>query len=379
MDSQCDDSHRDRARAFAAEEVAVSATYRDHERRWDPGLFRRMGERGLLGATVPVEHGGSGLSAADLSQLLMAFGEGGTDAGLCLSWAAHTLGCAMPIAWFGDAAQRLCHLPALCRGEKVGAFAHAEPQIEGDRLGIGARAVRGGGGFVLNGEKTWVVNGAVADLFVVTARTDVERGKEGVSTFLIERATPGLRVSGPREIAGMRSAAVADITLRDCYVPSSALLGPEVAGWTQVVTRIVRWERALVGAAWVGVEGALLKHATARARERLDLGQPLSRSQAIRARLADLRIRHEHCKCILAQAAWAMDHDPETADRAAVTARLFIAKDAAQASRDALSIFGADGDPLAERIHRDALVFDQLSGGADRLRSVLAGSLFRLG
>lgn len=379
MDSHQEDSHRERARAFATEEVTASVAFRDRERNWDPKLFGRMGERGLLGATIPKEEGGAGLSAVDLTELMLGFGEGGRDAGLCLSWAAHTLGCAMSIAWFGDTEQRRRHLPALCRGESVGALAHAEPQMEGDRLGISAQAAPRAGGFLLNGQKTWVVNGAVADLFVVTARTDIERGKEGVSTFLIERGTPGLRVEAPRDLLGMRTAGVADITLSDCYVPASDLLGPERAGLTQVYTRVLRWERALLGAAWAGVGRALLDHATAHARERQDLGRPLSQSQAIRARLADMRIHQGLCESVLAHAAWSLERSPETSDRSAATARLLIAGGAARTTHDALSIFGAAGDPLTERLHRDALVFEQLDGGTDRLRSVLAGALFGLG
>lgn len=369
----------ERARAFAREEVAVSAAFRDQGLRWDAGLFRRMGEAGLLGATIPVEDGGSGLGAADLGRLFEGFGEGARDAGLSLAWGRHTLGCAMPIAWFGDTAQRRRYLPALCRGEFLGTVAHAEAQTPGDRVGVRARAVRRGGGWTLSGSKSWVVNGPVADLFLITASTDIERGKDGISAFLIEKGTPGLVLSPPLQTLGMRSAGIGALTLDDCYVPAEQLLGAASIGLTGVVGRIQCWERALLGAAWVGALLALLEHCVAHARERHDLGRPLSRSQAVRARLAEMKIRHELCRRLASRAAWRLDHAPDQADRDAAAARLFIAESAARSTRDALSIFGAAGDTFAERLHRDAMVFEQMDGGADRLRSVIAGSLLGLG
>ncbi len=123
----------------------------------------------------------------------------------------------------------------------------------------------------------------------------------------------------------------------------------------------------------------MLERVVAHVRERHDLGRRLSESQAIRARLADMKIRGELCQSLLARAAWALDHAPERSDRHAAVARLFIARGATFTTHEALSIFGAAGDPLAERLHRDALVFEQMDGGADRLRSVLAGALLGLG
>ncbi len=379
MDFRSEDTQVERARAFARGEAAVSAAFRDRESRWDAGLFRRMGEAGLLGATVPVADGGAGLGAAALSQLFEGFGEGGLDAGLSLSWAKHTLGCAMPLAWFGDAAQRASYLPALCRGESLGALAHAEAPAAGDPVGLRARALRRGGGFVLHGAKTWVVNAAVADLFLVTAATEPERGKEGVSAFLIERATPGLVVGPALQTLGMRGAGVATLTLGDCYVPASQLLGAESTGLTGTYARIQRWERALLGAAWVGATRALLGRAVAHARERHELGRPLAQSQAIRARLVEMKIRLELGSRLSARAAWLLERAPDKADREAASARLFIARSAAETTSDALSIFGVEGDAMAERLHRDAMVFERLDGGADRLRSVLAGALLGLG
>lgn len=379
MDFQSEESQFERARVFARDEVAVSAAFRDRESRWDPGLFSRMGAAGLLGATVPVEDGGSGLPAAALSQLLTGFGEGARDAGLALAWCKHTLGCAMPIAWFGDLAQRRRTLPALCRGESLGTVAHSEAQTEGDPVGIQTRATPRGGGFALRGSKTWVVNGAVADLFLITASTDPERGKDGISTFLVERGTPGLLPGPALQTLGMRSAGFATLTLDDCYVPARQLLGAASTGLTGVYARIQRWERALLGAAWLGAERALQEHCVAHAREGHGLGRRLSQSQSVRARLADMKIRHELCRCLSARAAWALDHAPERCDRDAAVAWLVVAQGAARTTHDALSILGPAGDPFVERLYRDAAVQEQMDGGMDRLRAIIAGSLLGLG
>jgi alkylation response protein AidB-like acyl-CoA dehydrogenase len=232
---------------------------------------------------------------------------------------------------------------------------------------------------VLHGVKTQVVNGPVADLFVITALTEPERGKEGISAFLVETGTPGLHLGPKLETFGMRSAPMADLHLEDCYVPEEQLMGPAAAGLTQIVRRVHRWERALSGSHWVGAQRALLDLCVAHARKHHEFGRSLKQSQALRSRLADAAIRLDLCRRLQARSAWLLDGPAARSDRDIASARLFLGRTVVQTTADALRVFGAEGHPVAQRMHRDATAFELLDGGTDQLRAVIAGSLLDLG
>ncbi|MFT3772371.1 MAG: acyl-CoA dehydrogenase family protein [Minicystis sp.] len=382
MDLDSHDEHRERARAFAEREVLGSVGARDRESRWDGALFRRLGDAGLLGAVVPRALGGGDLCASDVSRMLIGFGEGAGDAGLALAWTAHSFGCAAPIQRFGTEAQRQRYLSPLARGEWVGAFAHREPEAAADPIGIRTRAEKRGGRWILRGSKTWVVNGSIGDVFVVTAVTDPLRRKEGISTFLVERDAPGLVRGRRTETLGMRTAVISEITFDDCEVPEDSLLGPEGSGLLDVCPLVRRWERACLLAPWIGFMRTLLDQSIREARERFQLGKPVGHFQSTRATLADMRIRIELCQRIQARAAWQLDRGDSAGDRDIAVACLLLTHSVAQVTQDALRIHGAHGlevDRLTERLYRDAAVIGSLGEGIDVLRSVIAGSLLDLG
>lgn len=376
------DEHRARARAFAEQDIAGSVAARDRASRWDGDLFRRMGTAGLLGAGFPRSHGGGDLGALDVSHLLRGFGEGSGDAGLGLAWVTHAFGCGVPILRFGTEAQRRRYLPPLARGEWIGGLAHAEPQTANDPFGIQTRASRRGGRWILRGQKTWVVNGSVGHVFVVTAVTNPDRQKEGVSTFLVENDAPGLRIGRRIETAGMRTATIAELAFDDCELPEGNLLGAEGSGLTHTYRLIQRWQRGSLFAPWIGLLRSLLEQSIAHARERFQLGRPVAHFQSIRATLADMKIRYELCQRLQARAAWQLDRADISADRDLAVARLFLSESVARMTRDAAQIHGAQGvevGRLTERLARDAAVVGHLGEGSDILRSVIAGALLHLG
>ncbi len=376
------DEHRERARSFAEREIAGSVASRDRASLWDGSLFRRMGDAGLLGAGFPRIHGGSDLGALPVSHLLSGFGEGSLDAGLSLAWVAHACGCGVPILRFGTEAQRRRYLPPLGLGEWIGGLAHAEANTGGDPMGIQTRAEKRGDRWILRGKKTWVVNGSVGRVFVVTAVTAPDRQKEGVSTFLVERDTPGLRIGRRIEATGMRTATISELVFDDCEVPEGNLLGAEGSGLTHTYRLIQRWQRGLLLAPWIGLMRSLLAQTIAHTREQIQLGRPLAHAQSIRAMLADLKIRAELCAKLQDRAAWQLDRADPSADRDIAVARLFIAESVARMTRDAAQIHGAQGaevDRLPERLARDAAVVGHVGEGSEILRSVIAGSLLHLG
>jgi hypothetical protein len=376
------DVHRERARAFAEREIAPSVAARDREARWDGDLFRRMGAAGLFRAGLPLGYGGSDLRARPVHDLLVGFGEGSGDPGLALAWSAHVSGAMLPILRFGSEAQRRRYLPALGRGERIGAFAHREPATEADPIGVRTRAERRGGRFLLRGTKTWVVNGAVADVLVVTAITDPRQTTRAVSAFLVDKDAPGIRVERRLETAGMRTATVAEIAFEDCEVPEESLLGAEGAGLAQTLRLVLRWQRGSALAPWVGLMRALLDRSVAHARERFQLERTLAASQAIRAVLADMKIRYELSLRLAARSAFQLEQGDAAADRDLAVAALYLTESAAQIARQAAEIQGTEGleaGSLTARLCRDAAALGALGEEPALLRSVIAGSLLGLG
>lgn len=377
-----DPSQWERARAFAAEEAAGSVIARDRAARWDGELFRRLGAAGLLGAVLPRAAGGEGLPVALFSELLRGFGEGSADAGLALAWVAHVCGCAAPLWQFGTDAQRLRFLPLLARGDAVGAFAHHEQLSSPDATGVRTVAVHRDGRWVLSGTKSWVVNGPVADVFVVTAVTDPDRGKDGVSSFLIERSAPGLSVGRRIATPGLRTAALSELVLDGCEVPDSALLGAAGTGLSRTCRVIHRWERASLFAPWVGFTTTLLDRCVRHAREQLRFSRRLCESQTVRAVLADMRIRSEISLRMQARSAWQLGRGEDAGDRDLAIGALYLAVSAAEVTRAAvklLGLAGIEGDGVTERLFRDAAVIEALAGAADVLRPVVAADLVGLG
>lgn len=375
-------SPREQARAFAGRVVAGSVDERDREARWDRALFRRLGEEGLLAAVLPREFGGGGRPAADLVEAMLGFGEGSGDAGLALGWAAHTLGCGLPLARLGGAEQRRRHLPGLASGERVGSWAHAERPSAGDPVGVQTRAIRTADGWLIEGRKIGVVHAAHADVFVVSAVTEPARGRRGISTFLVERGAPGLFVAPRGEPAGPRTAAIGELVLDRCPVPEDSLLGPPGEGLRLTWGLVQRWERGCGAAAWLGASRAALARAAELARRRVRFGASLAGSQVVRGRLAELKIRVELCERLLARGARLLDADEPGGERELVSARLFLADSVAVIARELAGLdapLAAEPEPALARLARDAPFCGLLGVDVDVLRSILAGAVLGLG
>ncbi|HVJ94657.1 MAG TPA: acyl-CoA dehydrogenase family protein [Labilithrix sp.] len=280
MDFAIDDARRIQTRAFGAAAIAPSLAERDRERRWDPTLFRRMGRAGLLSLGLPLASNSdkpATPSTVELGEALVGFAEGSGDAGLSLAWAARTSGCAAPIARFGSVEQQERYLPALVDGQRIGALAHEEADPSGDPTDVQTVATRlGPKRWVLDGTKTWVVNGPIADVFVVTAVTSSSARERGISAFVIDGETRGWRLGRPIEPIGMRTAAISELILEGCEVTDRDLLGPEGGAFTHALRLIRRWQRGLLLSPWVGLMRALLDRSFEHARTRRSLGAPLA-------------------------------------------------------------------------------------------------------
>jgi alkylation response protein AidB-like acyl-CoA dehydrogenase len=187
---------KDSVLKFAEKEIRPGITEREEE-GFSYDVWKKMGEFGLLGLSIPAEYGGGGADAMTTVVGLEAFGHGGWDGSLCVVWGSHLLIGAMPIVELGTEEQKKKYLPKMATGEKIGAFALTEPEAGSDATGLKTTATKDGNNYVLNGSKTFISNAPIADLFIVFASTDLEKRAGGLTIFIVEKDTPGLTIGKP--------------------------------------------------------------------------------------------------------------------------------------------------------------------------------------
>ncbi|MGB6442156.1 MAG: acyl-CoA dehydrogenase family protein, partial [Thermoplasmata archaeon] len=276
---------REAARRFARKEVAPVADRMDREDYFPRDVFRRLGEQGFLGVTIPTEYGGLGLSY--LSQALILEEIARVSPALALSVGAHSNLFGDNVGRNGDDVQRPAFLPPIARGEAIGALALTEPNAGSDAVSLSTRAEKSGDHYVLNGTKQFITNGPVADSLLVYAKTAPSRGAHGISAFLVRRETPGFSVSRSLDKMGMRGSPTGELSFQDCRVPADQLLGGENEG-VGVMMGGLNVERAVLAAIPVGIMVECLERSVDYARQREQFGQKIGRFQLIAAKLANM-------------------------------------------------------------------------------------------
>lgn len=331
---------------------------------------------GLLGLSMPKEYGGKGCGFLATARAAEAFGRGAPDMGLVFAALAHLFACATPIAEHGDEELRRAMLPRLSSGKWVGANAITEEGAGSDATGLAARAVRTGEEYVLTGDKCFVSNGPVADVFVVYAVTQPDLGYLGVSAFVLERGTPGLTVGEPFGKLGLDRCPASTLRLDRCAVPARRRLGGEGQG-AAIFQDAMRWERTCLFAAYVGRLERLTELSADHARTRIQFGRPIGSNQAVSHRLARMRVRLETARLLLWRACWLLEQkDPARAEVA--MAKLFISEATVESAMDAVRIFGGDGirsDRGIERELRDAIPSLIFSGTSEMQLELIAREL----
>lgn len=335
-----------------------------------------LGKLGALGSSVPVRHGGRGLGALDTARLYEALGRGCAHTGLIFGAGAHLFACVMPIVEFGRAALREELLPRLCAGELVAGNAMTEQDAGSDVSALATTARRVTGGWVLNGEKTFVSNGPMADLFLTYATSDPEAGYFGQSAFVIDRNRSGVRVGEPLAKMGLDDCLASTVGFEDCFVPDDRVLG-EAGQGGPIFQWSMSWERACLFAGFLGLAGRLLDRVIRQARERRQFGLPVARFQAVSHRVADMALRTESARLLLYRACWLLDQD-EPAEMAIAHAKLAVSEGVLESALDAVRLFGARGylgDDGIEAALRDAVPTVTFSGTSEIQRQLIAREL----
>ena len=365
---------RQTVREFAEGEIRPFVREWDEAQEFPSALIPKLADLGLMGIQFPEQWGGAGMSAIDYCLCLEELAR--VDPSVALSVAAHNgLGPAH-IFMFGSDAQKTRWLTPLARGEKLGAWALTEPNAGSDAAGTRTTAVRDGGDWVLNGTKTFITHGKSADVLVIMAATDRARGAKGISAFIVERGTPGLRAGRKEDKLGMRASETTEVILDQCRVPADQLLGEVGMGFIGAL-QVLDAGRIGIAALSVGLAQGAFDCSRAYAASRKQFGQPIASFQAIQWKLADMATRIEAARLLTYRAAFLKDLQQRTTLESAM-AKLYASEVAVRAAEDAVQIHGGYGfvkDYPAEKFFRDVKLTTIGEGTSEIQRLVIARQL----
>lgn len=368
---------RETVRDFALNEIAPKSLEWDEQQVFPRELFTKLGEIGLMGVLVDDELGGTGLGYPEYAIAIEELSR--VDGSIGLSVAAHNSLCTNHIDLCGNDEQRKRFIPRLASGDALGAWALTEPESGSDASAARTRAVPGKGGWLLNGVKNFCTHATYADVYVVLAVTNPERGTHGLSAFVIEKGTPGLSPGKKENKLGCRSSDTASVVLEDCWVPAENLIGGEGGGFVDAL-QVLDGGRISIAAMAVGIAQGALDCSLRYAREREQFGKPIADFQGIRFKLADMATRIDAARLLTYRAASLKQRSKESIPRESSMAKLYASEVAVWASEQAIQIHGGYGytkDYPAEKYWRDAKLCTIGEGTSEIQRIVIARELLR--
>ena len=371
------DAMRDQVRRFALERIAPRAAEIDRSNEFPRDLWVAMGELGLLGVTVPVEHGGAGLGY--LAHTIAMEEISRASAAVGLSYGAHSNLCVNQITLNGNEAQKRRYLPKLLSGEHVGSLAMSETGAGSDVVSMQLRARKRGDRYVLDGRKMWITNGPDADVLVVYAKTEPEAGSRGISAFLIERGFAGFSRAQKLDKLGMRGSSTCELVFEECRVPADNVLGALNQG-VRVLMSGLDFERAVLAGGPLGLMAAALDLTLPYVHERKQFRHAIGTFQLMQAKVAEMYVSLNAARAYVYAVGRACDADRCTRQDAAA-AILFAAERGTQVALEAIQSLGGNGyinDYPAGRLLRDAKLYE-IGAGTQEIRRMLIGrELFRI-
>ena len=361
-------------RAFAAKELAPYADELDREERLAPGIFKRLGELGILGLTIAEEFGGAKLGAVAVVAVMEELSY--ACPGTCLSYLAHSLLFAHNLANNASPEQLIQYLPRAITGEIVGGMAMTEPGVGSDAIGMTTRAVRNGDHYVLNGAKMFITNGPVGDVFLVYARTG--ENKQDLSTFIVERDFPGFSVGKKLSKMGMRASPTGELIFNNCIVPVENRVGEE-GSTVKHMMKNLDIERVGLAAMSLGIARACLDHSLKYAQERQQFGQSILEFQSVSEKIANMYIGYRAARAFVYEAAQVIE-EGRRANQEAAAAKVFASEMATKVGLDAIQVLGGYGyirEFPVERLMRDAKLLEIGGGTSEILRSIIIKEFIR--
>jgi alkylation response protein AidB-like acyl-CoA dehydrogenase len=366
----------DAVAAFARTRLSAGARQRDAAGTFDRRIWDEAAEFGLAGLPIPEDFGGSGLDAVDTMMVIEQLGRSCEDGGLVFSLCAHMFASAIPLWKSGSAEQHERYLRPIAAGKLICANGTTEPDAGSDIYAMKTTAKRVGDEYVLDGTKCFITNAPIADLFLLYAATNPERGFLGVSAFLIPRDAPGVRVTAEHGKTGLRTSPWGTIYLEECRVPLSLRVGPEGSGGMLFGDSMI-WERGCLFAYYVGAMARSLEQCVDHARTRKQFGHKLGSFQSVSNRIVDMKMRLEAGRLLLYRAG-ELHSQGKRVDEAVALSKLWISEAALQSGLDAVQIFGGSGvatDTGVDALMRDAVPARIFSGTSEMQRAIIARML----
>lgn len=361
---------RDTARQFARERLAPFAAEWDRESRFPAEALREMGELGFLGMTVPEAWDGAGADTVSYALALIEVAAGDGSCSTIMS-VHNSVGC-QPILRFGSEEQKQRFLKPMARGEWLGAFCLTEPQAGSDAAAIQTRARREGNKWVLNGTKQFITSGRHAKVAIVFAVTDPEKGRKGISAFVVPTDTPGYSVARTEKKLGQRASDTCQLVFEEMELTPDLMLGEEGEGY-KIALANLEGGRIGIAAQSVGMARAAYEHACAYARQRESFGRPIVEHQAVAFRLADMATKLHAAELMTLHAA-ALKDAGQPCLREAAMAKLYASEIAEEVCSAAIQVHGGYGyleDFPVERIYRDVRVCQIYEGTSDVQRLII--------
>ena len=379
MDFQFSEIHemiRETARKFAQERVAPGTIERDEREEFPKAIVKELAELGFMGMMVPEEWGGAGLDTLSYALAVEEISKVDASVGVIMS-VNNSLVC-FGLNKEGSQLQKERFLRDLASGRKLGAFALSEPEAGSDASNQRTTAARDGDSYILNGVKNWITNGSTADIVLVMAATDKAKGAKGISTFILEKGTPGFTVGKKERKLGIRSSDTVSLSLTDCRIPAASRVGEEGGGF-KFAMKTLEGGRIGIAAQALGIAQACLDASTRYAKERKAFDHPIAELQAIQFKIADMATSVEAARMLVYRAAFLKDSGSPFGPEAAM-AKLFASKIAVQAALEAIQIHGGYGyvrEYLVERYLRDAKITEIYEGTSEIQKIVIARSLLK--
>ncbi|CAH0126124.1 acyl-CoA dehydrogenase [Bacillus sp. Soil745] len=339
-------------------------------------ILQKMGELGLMGIPISEEYGGAGMDFMSYIIAINEISKVSPTLGVILS--VHTSVGTNPIVYFGTEEQKRKYVPKLAAGKNLGAFCLTEQSSGSDAASLKSKAVavKEGGQYRINGSKVFITNGGEADVFIVFASTDPQKGSKGISAFIVEKGTPGLIIGKDERKMGLHGSSTVQVTFEDMKVPAANLLGKEGEGFKIAMANLDAG-RIGIAAQALGIAEGAMEHAVRYAKSREQFGKPIAEQQGIGFKLAEMATSIEASRLLVYRAAFLRSQGLKSGKEAAM-AKLFASRTAVEVAIEAVQVFGGYGyttDYPVERYFRDAKVTEIYEGTSEIQRMVISKSL----
>jgi alkylation response protein AidB-like acyl-CoA dehydrogenase len=367
---------RDTARDFAVSEIAPSSVERDIKAEFPYDIVKKLGEMGFMGMMTSPDWGGAGFDTISYVLAMEEISKVDASVGVIMS-VNNSLVC-FGIEKWGTDEQKERYLRPLAMGQKLGCFLLSEPEAGSDATEQRTEAVKDGDYYIINGIKNWITNGTTADVYFVHVSTDKSKGYKGISTFLVDKGTPGVEVGKKEDKLGIRSSDTCSVGFNNVRVHKNQLLGDEGIGFRIAMETLNGGRIGIAGQA-LGIAQASLEAAVKYSKERKAFDAPISHLQAIQFKLSDMATLVDAARMLTLKAAYKKDqHQPF--HREAAMAKLYTSKAAVQNALEAIQIHGGYGyvrEYLVERYLRDAKITEIYEGTSEIQKLVISRDILR--